>query len=123
VLINLVSNAIKFTSSGEVFVHVKLIEDRQNNIHLQFSVRDTGLGIAADKIGLLFSPFTQADSSLRRKLAERVGSGYLQKIVELLNGKIWMESTPGEGSIFYFTLNAKKGETRLKELVIHSTRY
>jgi signal transduction histidine kinase/CheY-like chemotaxis protein len=115
VLINLVSNAIKFTPSGEVFVRVQLAEERQNHICLQFSVKDTGLGIAADKISLLFSPFTQADSSLRRKFGGTgLGLAICKKIVELLDGKIWVESTPGQGSTFHFTIYAKKGESQIK---------
>jgi signal transduction histidine kinase/DNA-binding response OmpR family regulator/HPt (histidine-containing phosphotransfer) domain-containing protein len=115
VLINLVSNAIKFTASGEVFVHVKLEEENQNHICLQFSVKDTGLGIAADKISFLFAPFTQADSSLRRRYGGTgLGLAICKKIVELLHGRIWVESAPGQGSTFYFTIEAKKGESEVK---------
>lgn len=100
ILMNLIGNAIKFTEKGEVSVELERIGNQ-----LQFSVCDTGIGIPEDKLDKIFNPFTQADSSTTRKYGGTgLGLSISKKLVELLGGKIWAESRPGEGSRFYFTL-------------------
>jgi CheY-like chemotaxis protein len=99
-MINLVGNAMKFTESGEVKVQVAREGDE-----LVFSVRDTGIGIPADKIGQLFQPFTQVDSSLtRRHGGTGLGLAISKELVELMGGAIRLESEEGRGSVFTFTL-------------------
>jgi signal transduction histidine kinase/CheY-like chemotaxis protein len=100
IMINLVGNAMKFTESGEVEVQVAREGDE-----LVFSVRDTGIGIPADKIGQLFQPFTQVDSSLtRRHGGTGLGLAISKELVELMGGAIRLESEEGRGSVFTFTL-------------------
>jgi two-component system, sensor histidine kinase and response regulator len=104
VLINLVGNAMKFTEQGQILIDVTLEGDDDNRLLLAFSIEDTGIGIAADKIGQVFEPFRQADASMTRS---RGGSGLglaiTKHLVELQGGEIAVESEPGRGSRFYFT--------------------
>ena len=109
VLINLVSNAIKFTDSGEVVIKVKVLkrEDPRNagRTCLHFSVRDTGIGIAAEVKSRLFRAFSQADSSTTRKYGGTgLGLAICKQLVELMDGTIGLESQPGQGSKFWFTI-------------------
>jgi len=104
VLMNLVNNAVKFTPSGEVVVAIELVEVRRERAELRFSVRDTGIGIAADALDGLFEPFTQADSSMTRRYGGAgLGLAISRRLVELMNGSLEAESAPGEGSTFTFT--------------------
>jgi len=112
VLVNLLSNAIKFTKTGEIQVQVKLLsakeEEKQNRslFHIHFSVRDTGIGIPPDRLARLFKPFTQADpSTAHRYGGTGLGLAISKQLVELMGGKMWAESVPGEGSTFHFTIN------------------
>lgn len=103
VLLNLVGNAVKFTHSGTVVVEVN--KDTQHDGWLKFSVTDTGLGIAADAKGKLFSVFTQADASTSRKFGGTgLGLAICKRIVEGLGGEIGFSSEEGVGSCFYFAL-------------------
>ena len=106
VLINLVSNAAKFTHQGEIVVEVALVEERQDKeIKLVFRVRDTGIGIPADKIHKLFRAFSQVDSSTTRKYGGTgLGLVISENLVRLMQGTMEVTSTPGEGSIFSFTM-------------------
>jgi CheY-like chemotaxis protein len=111
VLINLVSNAVKFTAQGEVVVDARLESKEGTDVKVRFSVRDTGIGIPAETQQRLFRPFEQADASTTRQYGGTgLGLAISKKIVELMEGEIWMESVPGEGSIFHFT--AKLGMVR-----------
>jgi signal transduction histidine kinase/CheY-like chemotaxis protein/HPt (histidine-containing phosphotransfer) domain-containing protein len=104
VLLNLVYNAIKFTDEGEIFVLVELIERRRERAELRFSVRDTGIGIAADELPRMFEPFTQADaSSTRRYGGAGLGLAISRRLVTLLGGDLTAKSAPGEGSTFTFS--------------------
>lgn len=109
VLVNLLGNATKFTSDGEIFVHVKMLYPVSGKDFIQFSVRDTGIGIPQDKIDKLFSPFTQVDSSTTRRFGGTgLGLSICREIVEAMNGRIWVESKLGEGSTFHFTVEAER---------------
>jgi signal transduction histidine kinase len=105
VLSNLVNNAIKFTTSGSVRLTVRLAEIQSpTSCMLQFEVADTGIGIAADKIPLIFDVFTQADSSTTRRYGGTgLGLAICRELVEKMDGEITVESTPGKGSRFRFT--------------------
>lgn len=103
ILINLLGNAIKFTSSGEVLLSVD--RDPDNNGNLLFKIADTGIGIPSDRIGSLFHDFVQADSSITRQYGGTgLGLSISKRLVEALGGRIWVESELGVGSTFYFTM-------------------
>ena len=112
VLTNLLSNAIKFTKSGDVSLHVRLVSAKTDDsgrtlLRLQFSVTDTGIGISADGLARLFKPFGQADASTAQKFGGTgLGLAISKRLVELMGGKIWAESSPNTGSTFHFTINA-----------------
>jgi len=109
VIINLINNAIKFTSKGEVFIKVflsKAVSDGE--LEIGFSVKDTGIGIPDEKLSSLFQAFSQVDSSTTRKYGG-TGLGLIisERLVTLMNGNLWVESRLGEGSTFNFTIKAK----------------
>ena len=104
VLINLIANAIKFTDQGEVVVSVDRNCVPDDPLCLKFSVRDTGIGIAKDKLPLLFAAFAQADSSTARKYGgSGLGLAIVRRLVNLLRGEVAIESELGKGSVFSFT--------------------
>ncbi len=108
VLANLLSNAVKFTEHGkvEVLVGARRVEDEKYEI--SFSVTDTGIGIPQDALSLLFQSFRQVDSSTTRKYGGTgLGLAISRKLVELMGGRIWIESEPGRGSAFHFTIIAE----------------
>ncbi len=105
VLGNLVSNAMKFTEHGEIFITVRRISLDDTNQELEFCICDTGIGIAPEKHANIFSPFTQADTSTTRKYGGTgLGLAIVSKLVQLMGGKVWLKSDVGQGSQFYFTL-------------------
>ncbi len=104
VLLNLLGNAIKFTENGGVTLDAQLESEDQNTVLVQFAVRDTGPGIPEDKQALIFESFCQADGSTSRKHGGTgLGLTISLRLVELMGGKVWVESKLGEGSTFYFT--------------------
>jgi PAS domain S-box-containing protein len=106
ILINLIGNSIKFTEQGEVTLNVQLQKQTDQNAILKFSVSDTGIGIPADKLDTIFSPFTQADGSTTRRFGGTgLGLSISKKLVETMNGQIQVESEFGKGSTFSFTAN------------------
>jgi len=112
VLVNLVSNALKFTERGSVMISVEKLDpvaaDPENPaaLRLRFTVRDTGIGIPPDRLARLFRPFTQADVSTARKYGGTgLGLVISRRLVELMGGRMWAESVTGEGSTFHFTVN------------------
>ena len=105
VLVNLLGNAVKFTKSGEILVQVTLTQQVDKTVILEFSVKDTGIGIPADKIDTLFTPFTQVDASTTRKYGgSGLGLAISANLALLMDGKLWVESTFGKGSDFRFTM-------------------
>ena len=104
VLLNLLSNAIKFTGSGCIELRSTLFERRDWTVTLHFSVRDTGVGIPADKVDLIFEAFRQADSSTSRKFGGTgLGLTISSRLVGMMGGHLWVESDLGKGSVFHFT--------------------
>ncbi len=128
ILVNLISNAIKFTHHGEVVVsasssvvtphsspltnnHQQTTTNKQNYT-LYFSVKDTGIGISPDQMDRLFKPFSQGDSSMTRRYGGTgLGLAISKRLSEMMGGTMWVESQSGQGSTFYFTINAKSAST------------
>jgi signal transduction histidine kinase/CheY-like chemotaxis protein len=109
ILINLCSNAIKFTEKGQVSIHIKNIFESEKEVHLSFEVNDTGIGIPEEKIKRLFSPFMQADTSTNRKFGGTgLGLSISKKLVEMMGGNVGIKSKPGQGSTFWFNAHFLK---------------
>lgn len=105
VLINLASNSLKFTHRGFVALSVQIAEQGPESVHVRFSVEDTGIGIAPDEVGRLFNPFVQADpSTTRRYGGTGLGLSICKRLVKLMSGEIGVDSLPGKGSTFWFSL-------------------
>ncbi|MFN8576729.1 MAG: response regulator [Candidatus Sericytochromatia bacterium] len=113
ILINLISNAIKFTDNGDVYVSVELLETFKdtNKIKIKFTIKDSGIGITEEQQMKLFQPFTQADSSITRRYGGTgLGLAISKKLIELMNGEIWVESEINKGASFVFTLDLDVSE-------------
>jgi two-component system sensor histidine kinase/response regulator len=119
VLINLVNNAVKFTERGEIVVTVKLEEQLSDRVELKFEVRDSGIGMTPEQSARLFQAFSQADTSTTRKYGGTgLGLSISKRLVEMMEGNIWVESEYGYGSTFCFTawFGIRAAETRPKRL-------
>ena len=111
IIVNLCGNAIKFTDHGEVVLQIYLdksdqvsLESQKENVRFQFSVKDTGIGIPKDKQGIVFDSFRQADGSTTRNYGGTgLGLAISKQLTEMMSGRVWLESTEGKGSTFYFT--------------------
>ncbi len=111
VLLNLINNAIKFTSQGQISLHISSTLQENKSIQYLFKVSDTGIGLSQGQIQNLFSAFTQADTSVTRKYGGTgLGLAICKNIVTLLKGRIWVESTPDQGSTFFFTANFEQSQ-------------
>ncbi len=109
ILINLIGNAIKFTDEGSVNTEVDLVSENKGEVELHFKVHDSGIGIAQDQLEAIFSPFIQADGSTTRQYGGTgLGLAISKQLVNLMDGRIWAESTPGEGSTFHFTAKLER---------------
>jgi len=121
ILVNLVGNAIKFTEVGEVSVEVKLDEKDADGLVLVFSVCDTGVGLSPSQIEKIFRPFEQADTSTTRfHGGTGLGLNISVQLVELMGGTLEVESTPGEGSVFFFSTRFARGEDRTQDEILQS---
>jgi signal transduction histidine kinase/CheY-like chemotaxis protein len=118
VLLNLVSNAIKFTEKGEIFIGVELQKISPDNLVIGFTVRDTGIGIPPDKLERLFKAFSQVDSSTTRKYGG-TGLGLIisEKLIGLMGGKIYVKSEPGVGTKFMFNIKVAPSTQSTKAYV------
>jgi CheY-like chemotaxis protein len=104
VLLNLLGNAIKFTQQGEVVLYVQSESQKEDQLILHFTIRDTGIGISSDNLAKIFDAFEQADTSSTRHFGGTgLGLTISSHLVEMMNGRIWVESVPGHGSKFHFT--------------------
>lgn len=118
ILTNLVNNAVKFTEQGEIRLKIELLEQTGEKVQLKFSVRDTGIGMTPEQSAKLFQAFTQADMSTTRKHGGTgLGLTISRRLVELMGGRIWIESEAGVGSTFLFTvwlgLGSAKGQDKI----------
>jgi PAS domain S-box-containing protein len=105
ILTNFVNNAVKFTEHGEVRIDIEQVERTGEKVQLKCAVRDTGIGMTKEQSSKLFQPFTQADMSTTRKHGGTgLGLTISKRLVDLMGGRIWLESEPGKGSTFYFTV-------------------
>ena len=111
VIINLVGNAIKFTERGEIGLEVAVDARDEDQLQLRFSVRDTGIGITTEKQRTIFDAFTQADISTTRRFGGTgLGLTISSRLVGMMGGRIWVESQPGQGSCFHFTIGAQRAK-------------
>jgi CheY-like chemotaxis protein len=110
--LNLVGNAIKFTDQGEVVLRVEAESQDQDGVTLHFAVKDTGIGIPPDKQKLIFEPFSQADMSTTRKYGGTgLGLSISIRLIEMMGGRIWLESEEGRGTMFHFTARLENAST------------
>ena len=104
IVVNLVGNSIKFTPHGEIVVSVEIVDSNEKYAELQFAVKDTGIGIPPDRLEAVFEAFQQADSSTTRRFGGTgLGLAIASRLVDLLTGRIWVESEVGQGTTFFFT--------------------
>jgi signal transduction histidine kinase/DNA-binding response OmpR family regulator len=122
VMLNLISNAVKFTQHGEIFIGVHLLHSKENNVQLSVEIRDTGIGIPHDKVDKLFKAFSQVDSSTTRKYGGTgLGLVICEKLVGLMGGEITVESHPGKGTTVFFTFRAGISQQATRNYVYQNT--
>jgi signal transduction histidine kinase len=108
VLMNLIGNAIRYTQRGHIKLNISRLEG--HSIQVLFAVQDTGIGIKKDKQGQIFQPFALGEDALKKEFSGAgVGLAISKRLIESMNGKMWFQSTSGQGSTFYFSLELKKG--------------
>jgi signal transduction histidine kinase/DNA-binding response OmpR family regulator len=117
IMVNLINNAIKFTEEGEIFVSIEKANESEGYQELLFSVKDSGIGIAKEKMEILFEPFTQADATTTRRYGGTgLGLAIAKHLINLMGGNIWVESEQGKGSTFFFNVKLATsgiGKTKL----------
>ncbi|KPA11281.1 multi-sensor hybrid histidine kinase [Candidatus Magnetomorum sp. HK-1] len=123
ILVNLINNAVKFTENGAINITVKQTKKNKEMLELQFSVEDTGIGMSLDQLKKLFKAFSQVDISITRKYGGTgLGLAISSRLVNLMGGKIWVESTEGIGSTFFFTITTQEViSTTVKHLKSHKS--
>ena len=115
ILVNLGNNAVKFTEKGEIVITTKILEKMDDKATLQFSVRDTGIGMTEQQQAKLFQAFSQADTSTTRKYGGTgLGLTISKRLVNMMGGEIWIESEPGQGTTFHFTADFGLGKETVK---------
>ena len=116
ILINLANNAVKFTEAGEIVISTEVDSRQDDDVMLQFSVRDTGIGLTEEQMDKLFESFSQADTSTTRKYGGTgLGLSISKRLVEMMDGKIWVESEYGRGATFNFLARFGIGREKLKK--------
>jgi CheY-like chemotaxis protein len=116
VLLNLMGNAVKFTEAGEIKLSIDIAEKNDERVKLHVGVTDTGVGIADDKIDTIFEVFRQVDSSTTRKFGGTgLGLPICRQIARIMDGDVWAQSEPGNGSTFHFTAWLQKAEIRVEQ--------
>ena len=116
IIINLISNALKFTHKGEVFIKVGLTKAVKDDLELTFSIKDTGIGIPQEKLSRLFKAFSQVDSSTTRKYGGTgLGLVISERLVTLMGGTIWVDSAEGQGTTFSFNIQTRAGQESKKQ--------
>ena len=116
VLLNLGSNAIKFTHKGEVSIHMHVVESGRDGTTIRCEVQDSGIGIPADRVDLLFQPFSQIDSSTTRHFGGTgLGLSIVRRLVELMRGEVGLNSTEGVGSVFWFTAHFGLSDVKIDD--------
>ena len=121
VLINLGNNAVKFTDRGEIIVAVAVVSQSAAEVELHFEVKDSGIGMTEEQCARLFRSFSQADSSVTRRYGGTgLGLAISRSLVELMGGRIWVESSPGQGSTFHFTVQLGLQENSLPRRMVRA---
>jgi PAS domain S-box-containing protein len=121
IVVNLVGNAIKFTHAGEVVLTVSSVHSDDESVELHFRVRDTGIGVPADKLQIIFEEFRQADTSTTRSYGGTgLGLTISSRLVEMMGGRIWAESEEGKGSTFQFTARFSTSDAETQEARWHT---
>jgi PAS domain S-box-containing protein len=114
IILNLVSNAVKFTEKGGVNIDLKVIQETDKDVRIRFSITDTGIGIAPDKINVIFEQFKQAEADTTRKYGGTgLGLAISKRLIELHDSRINVDSVPGQGSTFWFTITFNKADKQL----------
>jgi two-component system sensor histidine kinase/response regulator len=121
ILFNVMNNAVKFTSEGEVSLEIRLVAKENNKYHISFTINDTGIGMTEEQINRLFAPFEQGDSSINRHFGgSGLGLSIVKNLVDMMGGEIKVFSTPGEGTTFIIQLSLdidiEKEESYVKTL-------
>ncbi|OYU44023.1 MAG: sensor protein, partial [Burkholderiales bacterium PBB4] len=124
VLVNYANNAVKFTAQGEVDIRVRLVEETPGHVRLHFAVKDTGIGLTQEQMGLLFQSFQQADVSTTRKFGGTgLGLAISRQLAGLMEGEVGVESEAGQGSTFWFTALLEKSKRPVRAPVLRSELY